>query len=37
MDRIEAFVHRMEQEEQTAVLREFQAWARTLSRLPSQT
>ena len=30
MDKFEAFVHRMEQEEQTAVLREFQTWARTL-------
>jgi Uma2 family endonuclease len=31
MERIEAFVHRLEQEEQTAVMREFQAWVRTLS------
>jgi Uma2 family endonuclease len=33
MDRLEAFVHRMEQEEQTAVLREFQKWVRTLSNI----
>src|SRR5256885_16082959 len=30
MDKFETFIHRMEQEEQTAVLREFQVWARTL-------
>jgi Uma2 family endonuclease len=31
VDRFEAFIHRMELEEQTAVLREFQAWLRTLA------
>ena len=30
MDKFETFVHRMEQEEQTTVMREFQTWARTL-------
>lgn len=31
IDRFEAFIHRMEREEQTAVLREFQTWVRTLA------
>ena len=30
MDRIEEFVHRLDAEEQTAVMREFQTWVRTL-------
>ncbi len=30
MDRFEAFIHRMEQDEQPTVLRDFQAWVRTL-------
>jgi len=31
MNRFEAFIHRMESEEQTRVLREFRDWVRTLS------
>jgi Uma2 family endonuclease len=34
MDHFVEFVHRMEQEQQTAVLRDFQAWTRALSRYP---
>jgi hypothetical protein len=34
MDRMEEYVHRLEQEDQMAVLEEFQAWVRTVQEAP---